>query len=99
MGCVVERLVELFWVPHYHNSIAWAFFLLNNPTKKVDVQAIKSMNVYCAPHVKCLLIITKHKHGKIFFNNLFHGITNMKKHINNEHFLPYFVTNKGECGQ
>jgi hypothetical protein len=23
----------------------------------------------------------------------------MKKHINNEHFLPYFVTNKGECGQ
>lgn len=33
------------------------------------------------------------------FNKLFHGVTSMKKHINKKHFLPYFVTNKGECGQ
>jgi hypothetical protein len=71
------------WVPHHCVSNSWAFFVSNESSTKVDVQAMQVMR--CGMRHSIDNLTSSHNSTKsqknILSYNLEHGIISMKKHV------------------
>ncbi len=76
-----------FWFTNHHITIMWAFFVLNKPLEKVLLRTPQTMRCIISHVTKQVQSSnnTIHERKGLLTYNPTHGITSMKKHIDNEH--------------
>jgi hypothetical protein len=76
-----------FWFTNHHTAIVWAFFVLNNPLEFFLLMALQTMRCAICHIIEQVQSSnnTTCEHKGLFTYNPTHGITSMKKHIDNEH--------------
>jgi hypothetical protein len=76
-----------FWFTNHHTAIVWAFFVLNNPLEFLLLMALQTMRCTICHIIEQVQSSnnTTCEHKGPFTYNLMHGITSMKKHVDNEH--------------
>jgi hypothetical protein len=79
---------RLLWKPHYHISLTWVVFMVNN-NQIVDLECNQIMRCIifhsdsAAPEI--LTMHTRYKKGSITYLN-FNGIITMKKRVEGDHY-------------
>ncbi len=76
-----------FWFTNHHTTILWAFFVLNKPLEFFLLGALQTMMCIICRVTKQVQSSNNiiHEHKGLLTYNPMHGITYMKKHIDNEH--------------